>query len=186
MTTPPKSSKPSSAVPRQRAEAQLKKQAKRNKTIPSEQHTKRMLHELQVHQIELEMQNEELEQTRITERLHYRYTELFEFAPIAYFAFDLNSIISQVNLRGASLLGIERANLVGKLFSSYVTAQHRQLFNRCLAKAFEGDGIQSCEIIAMVGKRTLWLSIEANFGITGTDCLTAMIDITERKQAEDT
>ncbi|MEH6357146.1 MAG: hypothetical protein V7760_14135, partial [Marinobacter sp.] len=119
MTTPPKSPKPSSSSIelRQRAVARLKKQTGSDKAVPSEENVKKMLYELQVHQIELEMQNEQLQQTRITERLYYRYTELFEFAPIAYFAFDLFGVISQVNLRGASLLGIERSNLVGKLFS---------------------------------------------------------------------
>ena len=184
MTTTPKSPKPSSTELRQRAEAQLKKQTGSNKSIPSDEHVKKMLYELQVHQIELEMQNQELQQTRITERLYYRYTELFEFAPIAYFAFDLVGVISQVNLRGASLLGIERANLVGKLFSNYVMAQYRDTFNRCLAKAFEGGGIEFCEIVVKAGKRTLWFSVEANIGVTGTDCLTAMFDITDRKKAE--
>lgn len=181
MTTP----KSSSTELRQRAEAQLKKQAGRNKSIPSEENAKRMLHELQVQQIELEMQNDELKQARLAETLHYRYTELFEFAPVAYFAFDSSGIINQVNLRGASLLGIERANLVGKQFSNYVTAQHRDTFKRCLAKVFEDDGKQSCEILVHVGKNTLWLNIEANLGVTDTDCLVALIDITDRKQAED-
>jgi diguanylate cyclase (GGDEF)-like protein/PAS domain S-box-containing protein len=184
MKPPQKSAMLSAKAIRQCAEAQLKKQTGIKQTNPSDFAAKKMLHELQVHQIELEMQNEELKQARITERLYYRYTELFEFAPIAYFVFDLNGIINQVNLRGASLLGIERANLVGKPFSHYVTPQYRETFKRCLGKAFGGNGIQSCEVLGQVDNNTLWLDIEANIGITGTDCLTAMIDITERKQAE--
>jgi len=184
MTTPPNSQKPSSTTLRQRAESQLKKRIGRNKSNLSEVEAKRMVHELQVHQIELEMQNEVLEQTRIAERLYYRYTELFEFAPIAYFAFDREGMISQVNLRGASLLGVERVNLIGKLFSNYVAAQCHNTLNHCLATAFEGNGIQSCEIIVQAGKRTLWFNVEANLGITGIDCLTAMIDITDRKRIE--
>ncbi|WP_351088111.1 EAL domain-containing protein [Shewanella sp. S1-49-MNA-CIBAN-0167] len=184
MKPPQKSAMLSAKAIRQCAEAQLKKQTGIKQTNPSDYAAKKMLHELQVHQIELEMQNEELKQARITERLYYRYTELFEFAPIAYFVFDLNGIINQVNLRGASLLGIERANLVGKPFSHYVTPQYRETFKRCLGKAFGGNGIQSCEVLGQVDNNTLWLDIEANIGITGTDCLTAMIDITERKQAE--
>ena len=184
MTTPPKLPQPSSTELRRRAVAQLKKQTKSNKAVASEESIKRMLYELQVHKIELEMQNEELQQTRVKERLYYRYTELFEFAPIAYFAFDPLGTISQVNLRGASLLGVERANLVGKLFSTYVTSQHREIFRRCLEKAFEGGGVEFCEIMVKAGKRTLWLSVEANLGVTGTDCLAAMTDITDRKKAE--
>ena len=185
MKTPPKPIKLTTQELRKRAEAQLKKQTQINQTTPSAYAAKKMLHELQVHQIELEMQNDELKQARITERLHYRFTELFEFAPIAYFAFDLNDIINQVNLRGANLLGIERTHLVGKQFSNYVTAQYRDTFKSCLAKAFGDGGIQSCEILGQVGNNTLWLNIEANLGITGTDCLVAVIDITDRKKAED-
>ena len=185
MKTTPKSAKQSTKVLRERAEAKLKKQTSDTQSPSSDYEAKKMLHELQVHQIELEMQNEELKQARITERLYYRYTELFEFAPIAYFVFDLNGMISQVNLRGASLLGIDRDHLVGKPFSHYVTAQYREIFKRCLGKAFSGSGIQSCEVLGQVSNNTLWLDIEANLGITGTDCLAAMIDISDRKQAED-
>ena len=184
MKTTPKSAKQSTKVLRERAEAKLKKQTSDTQSPSSDYEAKKMLHELQVHQIELEMQNEELKQARITERLYYRYTELFEFAPIAYFVFDLNGMISQVNLRGASLLGIDRGHLVGKPFSHYVTAQYREIFKRCLGKAFSGSGIQSCEVLGQVSNNTLWLDIEANLGITGTDCLAAMIDISDRKQAE--
>jgi diguanylate cyclase (GGDEF)-like protein/PAS domain S-box-containing protein len=180
MNTAPKS--PTKKL-RRRAEARLKKQTGLKRAAASSADAvKKTLHELQVHQIELEMQNEELQQARITERLHYRYTELFEFAPISYFSFGLDGIINQVNLRGASLLGIERANLVGKQFSNYVTAQHRDTFKRCLVKVFEGEGIQSCELLGQVGKHTLWLHIEANLGITGTDCLVAVNDITPMKE----
>jgi hypothetical protein len=52
----------------------------------------------------------------------------------------------------------------------------------CLVKAFSGSGIQSCEILAEVGTKKLWLNIEANLGITGTDCLVAVTDISERKK----
>ncbi|HEY7866896.1 MAG TPA: diguanylate cyclase, partial [Psychromonas sp.] len=97
----------------------------------------------------------------------------------------LNGVINQVNLRGASLLGIERANLVGKQFSNYLTAQHRNNFNRFLAEAFAGDGVQSFQVLAQVGQNKRWLSIEANLGITETDCLAAVIDITDRKLADE-
>ncbi|ABM04824.1 diguanylate cyclase/phosphodiesterase with PAS/PAC sensor(s) [Psychromonas ingrahamii 37] len=185
MKTPAKSTKLSSKTLRRRAEAQLKTQTEIKQTIPSDYAAKKMIHELQVHQIELEMQNEELKQARIAEKLHYRYTELFEFAPIGYFSFNLKGVINQVNLRGASLLDIERANLVGKQFSNCLTAQDRNKFNRCLAKAFAGDGIQSFEVLAQVGKHKCWLNIEANLGITETDCLAAVIDITDRKRADE-
>ena len=169
---------------RQLAEAQVKKNKDNKKAVLIENDTLKLLHELQVHQIELEMQNDELQQARITEKLHYRYTELFEFAPIAYFAFDQRGKITQVNLRGANLLGIERVHLVGKSFVNYITIPHRNNFKDCLAKVFQHKGIQSFEILVHVNNTTRWLNIEANLGITDTDCLAALIDVTERKQAE--
>jgi len=179
MNSPLKSVNLTAKELRHRAEIKLTKT-----TVPSDSAAQKMLHELQVHQIELQMQNEELHQAQITKKLHYRYTELFEFAPIGYFSFDVNAIINQVNFRGANLLGIERANLVNKQFLNYVNAQYRDSFKSCLVKAFAGSGRQSCEILAEVGTKILWLSIEANLGITATDCLVAVTDISERKKIE--
>jgi diguanylate cyclase (GGDEF)-like protein/PAS domain S-box-containing protein len=179
MNTPVKLVKLLAKELRHRAEVKLTKQA-----VPSDFAAQKMLHELQVHQIKLEMQNEELHQAQETQKLHYRYTELFEFAPIGYFSFDVNAIINQVNFRGARVLGIERANLVNKQFLNYVNAQYQDSLKSCLVKAFSGSGIQSCEILAEVGTKKLWLNIEANLGITGTDCLVAVTDISERKKIE--
>jgi diguanylate cyclase (GGDEF)-like protein/PAS domain S-box-containing protein len=181
----PQSPKLSAKEARKIAEAKVLAEQDSNPAIPSEVESKKILHELQVHQIELMMQNEELQQARITERSHYRYTELFEFAPIAYFVFDVSGIISQVNLRGASLLGIQRAGLAGEQFLDYVTPPHCDIFKDCLKKVFVGEGIQTCEILVLINKTSRWISIEANLGITGTDCLAALIDITDRKQAEE-
>ena len=170
---------------RKKAEAQLKSEAGDYKVILSDENTKRMLHELEVHQIELETQNEELQQARIAQRrASQRYTELFEFAPIAYFSFDLNGIINQTNFRGATLLGMKRADLVGKQFSHFVTAQYRDIFKRFLVKASGGGGIHSCEILVQVNNNPFWLNIEANINITGVNCFAAVMDITERKKSE--
>jgi diguanylate cyclase (GGDEF)-like protein/PAS domain S-box-containing protein len=185
MSTIPSSPELSSQDLRAQAEAQLKKQTDNNQTLRSEEEIKKLLHELQVHQIELEMQNVELREALIATRLHYRDTELFEFAPISYFSFDKNSIINQVNLRGASLLGAERGNLEGKQFLNYVTIQHRDTFKRCIENVFHGEGIQTCEILVQANNITRWLSIEANLGIAGTDCFAALTDVTDRKKAED-
>ncbi|MDX2367727.1 MAG: EAL domain-containing protein [Colwellia sp.] len=185
MNIPRKSAKLSATELRQCAEAQLKKQLERNNSTVSEKNANEMLHELQVNQIVLEIQNEELQQTLIAERKYaQRYIALFEFSPIGYFVLDSSGFISQLNLQGANLLGMERAIVVGQTFLNFMTAQHKDTFKRFLAKVFVDDGIQSCEVEVQTGKRTLWFSIEANIGITGTDCLTAMIDITERKLAE--
>jgi diguanylate cyclase (GGDEF)-like protein/PAS domain S-box-containing protein len=146
----------------------------------------KLLHELQVHQIELEMQNEALREASDAEGLAlHRYTELFDFAPIGYFTLDRNSTITQVNLRGANMLGLERLNLTGQRFLTYVTQEHRVRFSDCMAKAFETGDKQNFEILVQVDKQALGFSLEVNTGVTETDCLVAMTDITKRKLAEE-
>jgi diguanylate cyclase (GGDEF)-like protein/PAS domain S-box-containing protein len=146
----------------------------------------KLFHELQVQKIELEIQSKELRETIDTKDLAlHLYTELFDFAPIAYLSLDLSSKVTKVNLRGASLLGLERVNLIGRRFLTYVTRQHRVMFSDFLAKVFEADGNHNCEILVKVGKHDLWLSLEVNMGITTTECLVSMVDITKQKKAED-
>jgi diguanylate cyclase (GGDEF)-like protein/PAS domain S-box-containing protein len=173
---------------RQLAEAQQNKKDELSKGIPSysKLNTKRMLHELQVHKIELEMQNDEIRLARIAERKSsQRYTSLFEFAPIGYFIIAPSGIISELNLRAASLLGAEGSDLAGKYFSTFISPEHRELFKQFLAKTFEVEGIQTCEVMLQVGLRTIWLSVEASVDEHCNDCLAAMIDITHRKTVEE-
>jgi PAS domain S-box-containing protein len=176
---------PTAAELRLSAESRLQSKAESAVALPVDD-AQKMLHELQVHQVELEMQYEDLREAKSAEeQALYRYTELFDFAPIGYFALYPSSEITQVNLRGASLLGLERSNLIGRRFLIYVTHEHREMFCDFLAKAFETGDKQNCEILVQVGEHTLWLSLEANIGVTEMDCLVAMSDITERKQAEE-
>jgi diguanylate cyclase (GGDEF)-like protein/PAS domain S-box-containing protein len=170
---------------RERAESQLKKRL-RDTNTSSEQNIKRAFHELQVHQIELEMQNDELQQARIIAKdsADY-YNELFEFAPLAYFSIDASNIITAVNLRGAGLLEIERANLIGDNFLNYIAVQYREVFTNCIKTLFEGGSKQHCEILVQLDTRSLWLIIDASLGVRGIDCLITMTDITEQKQSQE-
>lgn len=99
---------------RKNAEEKLKKktaaQQKLQVNNPSE-----VIHELEVHQIELEMQNEELRRTQVQlEESRSQYYDMYDFAPVGYFVFDSNGLILEVNLTGAALLGVERNYLVKK------------------------------------------------------------------------
>src|ERR1700730_3428212 len=83
--------------------------------------TQRLVLELQIHQIELEMQNEQLEQARAeTETALELYTELYEVAPTGYFTLDHNGTIRQSNLTGSGLLGVARSHLVNRRFGLFV------------------------------------------------------------------
>jgi diguanylate cyclase (GGDEF)-like protein/PAS domain S-box-containing protein len=146
----------------------------------------KLLQELEVHQIQLEMQNESLLEAIDAEKLAlHRYTELFDFAPIGYFILDPTSKIMQVNSKGTHLLGIEKSNLAGRRFLVYIALEYRVIFCGFLENAFDLRDKQNCEILVQVGKHELWLRLEANIGASATECLVAMVDISERKQAEE-
>jgi diguanylate cyclase (GGDEF)-like protein/PAS domain S-box-containing protein len=108
----------------------------------------RLVHEFEVHQIELEMQNEELR--RAHEELEVsrdRYAELYDFAPVGYFTFDAHGMIREVNLTGAQLLGIERRSLADTPFIGFIAdADGREIFFTHLSAVLYGQGMQRCEI----------------------------------------
>jgi PAS domain S-box-containing protein len=96
-----------------RAEQRLRKRKTAATRPGTQQDALRLLHELQVHQVELEMQNEDLILARSeVEAGLERYTDLYDLAPVGYFTLDREGTIRQANIAGATLLGIERARLV--------------------------------------------------------------------------
>ncbi len=101
---------------------------------------RRLVHELQVHQIELEMQNDELRASRAeVEAVLQRYTELFDFAPIGYFRVLGDGRIREVNFAGAHLLGAPRAHVVGRPFEVFVSDRDRPTFGRFLTTVLGRD-----------------------------------------------
>lgn len=93
--------------------------------------TDKLLHELLVHKIELEMQNEELRRTYLAlEEALDRYRDLYEFAPIGYLTIDREDGISEINLTGAALLGVDRDKLINLRFSMFVAAENRDDWHR--------------------------------------------------------
>src|ERR1700691_4976371 len=94
------------AVLRRRAEARLRKGQSVKKSDFS---TQRLLHELEVHRIELEMQNAELQKTRDELEVSLeKITDLYDFAPVGYFSIDESGAVLEANLKSAALLGIKR------------------------------------------------------------------------------
>ena len=90
-----------------------------------------LLHELQVHQIELEMQNEELRRSHLAlEESRDLYVDLFEFAPSGYITLGREAVISEINLTGCKLLGAERSKLVNRHFSRFIAVHDRDYWHR--------------------------------------------------------
>ena len=90
-----------------------------------------LLHELRVHQIELEMQNDELRQAReIIEESRNRYQDLYDFAPIGYLTLNHMAVIVEANLTGADLFGMTRNELLNRHFTNCVSPEDRQHWSR--------------------------------------------------------
>jgi PAS domain S-box-containing protein len=171
---------------RRRAEEQLGKDSGANQLVGTGEDL-RLRHELQVHQIELEMQNEELRQARDeAETTLERYTDLYDFAPVGYFTLNREGIIHGVNLTGASLLGVERSLLLGRRFGLFVANEARPAFNSFFEKAITGPTKEECEVALLAeGDLPRFVHIEGMAASSGEECRIALIDITERKWLED-
>ena len=131
---------------RDRAEQMLSESSKGFKDIPAED-IQNTIHELQVHQIELEMQNDELRKTQVElEESRSKYVDLYDFAPAGYFTIGNKGMILEVNLTGAGMLGVERRYLIGKPFSHFITSDTQDVFYCHREKLFETKAPQTCEL----------------------------------------
>jgi PAS domain-containing protein len=132
-----------------RIKAEEKLKAKQDKTSVSEiEHdAKKLLHELQVHQIELEMQYEELREAyNVAELALGRYTMLYDLAPMGYFTLELDGTIVELNFTGAKMLGDRRFSLVNTNFKLFVSNESKETFNEFFQKIFTENCKQSCEV----------------------------------------
>jgi PAS domain S-box-containing protein len=184
---------------RRRAEALLRKQKKKKKKKKkktaqprTEADTHKLLHELQVHQIELEMQNAELQDARDeVEAGLEKYTDLYDFAPVGYFSIDEQGLILEVNLTGAALLGAERSRLINRRLQRFVASMSRPIFLAFLEKVFAEPGKQVCEASLLNEDGTsFWADLQAASAasLRGARkwCRVAVSDITALKRAEET
>jgi PAS domain S-box-containing protein len=97
-----------------------------------------LLHELLVHKVQLEMQNEELRRAySALEEARDRYIDLYEFAPVGYITINREGLISEINLTGSALLGVERIKLINRRFSKFVASQDRDLWHRLFMNMME-------------------------------------------------
>ncbi|MGB5217695.1 MAG: PAS domain S-box protein, partial [Smithella sp.] len=133
---------------RRQAEKRLHEKKEQMPLPRSEESTRRLVHELEVHQIELEMQNAELRQAREELELsRNKYLELYDFAPIGYFTINAQGRIKEVNLTGAKLMGVERQGLINKSFAGFIAdSDSKENFLKHCQTVFQKEGEQTCEI----------------------------------------
>ncbi len=171
---------------RRRAEEKLqKKQAKIDDLNAIE--IQKLMHEMHVHQIELEMQNDELIQARISlEVARNHYADLYDFAPVGYGTFDKDGRILKANLTLADLVGIARGSLFNTLLYSCIVSEDRDILYIHLQQTFSTKIKQTCELRLLTTDGSLcWIQLSSRVVACTIECLTTLTDITVRKQAEE-
>jgi PAS domain S-box-containing protein len=151
----------------------------------------RLINELQVHQIELEMQNRELrEAQQLLEDSRRIYADLYDFAPMAYFTLDLEGRIAEANLTAASLFGMVRSALIGRFLSGIMLLEDRRILQQHLEECFTQKVRVTSEltfsikrsgpiVVQMISKPVL------GRGNVVTGCKTVLTDITALKRSEE-
>ena len=161
-----------------------------NPQAPSPEEVQNLVHELEVHQIELEMQNRELrEAQRLLEESRDRYADLYDFAPLGYVTLDKRGCIQEINLAAAKLLGKERKFLLGMPISTFVVQEQKAALRDHLEKCAQGLDKVTSELSIATGDGTSnvveFHSIPIQDAESGhTLFRTAITDITARKRAE--
>jgi len=158
---------------RRRAEERLQT---RERTPQSAQ---RLVHELQVHQIELEMQNEELRLANETaETALKKYTMLYDFSPMGYFTLEHDGRICELNFTGADLLGDRRFSLINSNFKLFVSEESKVVFNKFFKDVYTTDAKESCEVMLGYDNNVLRLVyIEGVVTGDNKECLLSAVDI---------
>ncbi len=166
---------------RRRAEERMAEHA-RTAASQSISDTRRMIHELEFHQVELELQNEELRRAR--EELEANYDELYDFAPVGYFTLGCHGDIEKANLTGAGMLGQPRAWLLSRRFATFVSPESLPSFNDFLSRITGGYEKESCLVTLIKGGNTrVSAYIEATGVGPDSSCRAVVVDITSAEQA---
>lgn len=160
-------------------ELELKNKAERNK----------LLQELQVHQIELEMQNDELR--RANEELEMqriKFTGIYELAPVGYFILNQSGIVEEVNTAGSVLLDFDKSIIVKRSFQSFIAQDYTDTFYRFFKEIKSQNERKSCQLELITQQKNIVYAQVEGIAIHGihtnrVDCYIALIDITERKEA---
>lgn len=148
-----------------------------------------LLHELQIHQIELEMQNREMREVQQRlEEARDRYADLYDFAPMGYLTLEETGRILEINLTGAAMLGDERANIIGTPFSARLALNDSQLFFLYLNRVFRSTGTSNIVTELKIKRGGVEHDVRLESApMTGTagqsrTCRMVMTDISEQKR----
>ncbi|MDD2919468.1 PAS domain-containing sensor histidine kinase [Rhodoferax sp.] len=152
--------------------------------------TAQLMHDLQVHQIELQLQNEELRRAQVALELsHARYFDLYDLAPVGYLTVAANGLIVEANLSAATLLGLVRSALVKQPLSRFIVRTYQDIYYQCHRQLLETGQTQSCELQVLRDDGvTRWVKLNVSAvraDIKETDLRMIMSDISERKHLQE-
>ncbi|MBK7900398.1 MAG: PAS domain S-box protein [Azonexus sp.] len=171
---------------RQRAEARWQRDRSLLANPPGD--AARLVHELQVHQIELEMHNEELQRARDeAEALRRRCADIHDFSPVGYFTLDARGTILDLNLAGAILLGIKRSEASRRRFVAALAPSSLAPFEHLLAAVLASGAKQVGEftLLPTHARPETVVRVEAVADETGGECRLVAIDVTPARRAEE-
>ncbi len=168
---------------RREAEKLINEKHRKNAEALKDADVKKLVHELQVHQIELEMQNEELRRAhQIAETALKKYTMLFDLAPLGYFSLDPEGTICDLNYTGADILGERRFSLINSNFKLFIAKDSIPVFNIFFKKVYTSNAKESCKV--MLGYDEEQLTHVYIEGVVTEDeqkCLLSVVDISKFK-----
>jgi len=171
---------------RQKAEEILKTKLSKKASISADLDIKKLINELQVHQFELEMQNEELSAQRLEAREYARkYEELYDFSPTGNFMLSKTGEIIELNLIGSQMLGKERSFLKNRPFVSFVSKDSKHIFHSFISKLFSSIINETCVIGLDNQGNPITFFLNGRVSDNLDKCLISMVDISELKQAEE-
>ncbi|GJQ60832.1 MAG: PAS domain S-box protein [Candidatus Scalindua sp. AMX11] len=179
-----------SSALRKRAERKLKPEIVPIEKLPDEE-VRKLTHELQVHKIELEMQNEELRKHQILiEESRQKYAELFDYAPVGYFTISEKGLFLEANLTGAAMLGVERSVLIKEPISKFIASEDQDKYYIYRRAVDDGNETNACELKMVKKDGTVFHAHLKYTGVllAGEDtrqCKVLLIDITRRKLVEE-
>jgi len=159
-----------------------------NKKLPnmvlqlSDDEVIKLIYELEVHQIELEMQTEELMRAKeqVAELAIQKYARLFDFAPFVYFTLTKEGEIMEVNLFGGEFLGNSRPLLKNIPFSIFISKDTLPIYNRFLEKVFKSNTIENCELTLLtIGSLPMHVQLTAVVAKNATFCLVTLFNISK-------
>ncbi|WP_243366388.1 PAS domain-containing hybrid sensor histidine kinase/response regulator [Fundidesulfovibrio soli] len=175
---------------RTRAEAQAMASKTELGNDPSPEGMRRALHELQVHQIELQMQNEELRRAQLElDALRARYFDLYDLAPVGYITLSAERLILEANLTFTALLGLPRGELINKPLNRFILKEDQDVFYLFFQQLLAAGIPRACELrMAKKDAAPIWVRMDAAPSVDEGGALShrmTIIDITERKHFED-